>query len=57
MVFADGIIKPVIIFNRPEIYPILLQHKDDPISLAVHVTENHWNNKVSVELQAVDIAL
>lgn len=57
MVFAEGVIKPVIFFNRPELYPLLMEKKDESISLAVYVTENHFNGKVSVELQGVDIAL
>jgi single-stranded-DNA-specific exonuclease len=57
MVFSDGIIKPVIFFNRPDIYEKLIEKKDASISLAVFASENHWNGKVSVELQGVDIAL
>lgn len=57
MVFAEGIIKPVIFFNRPELYQLLVAKKDESISLAVHVTENHFNGKISVELLGVDVAL
>ncbi len=57
MVFKDGILKPVIFFNRPEMYTLLMERKNDHLSLAVYVTENHWNGKVSIELQGVDIAL
>ncbi len=56
-IFADGIIKPVIFFNRPEIFKILEQNKDKSYTIAVHVSENHWNDKVSIELQGVDILL
>lgn len=56
-IFADGIIKPVIFFNRPDIYNLLLERKDKNICLAVQATENYWNGKVSVELQGLDIAL
>lgn len=57
MVFAEGIMKPVIFFNRPDIYDILLARKDENISLAVYIKENHWEGRVSVELQGIDIAL
>lgn len=57
MVFADGIMKPVIFFNRPELYDLLCAKKDETISLAVHITENHFNGRVSVELLGVDVAL
>ena len=56
-VFADGIIKPVIFFSRPELYPLLCEHKDQPLSMAVYISENHWNGKVSVEFQGIDVAL
>lgn len=56
-IFADGIIKPVIFFGRPDIYELLSAHKDQPFSLIGYITENHWNGKLSIELQGVDIAL
>ena len=37
-VFADGVIKPVIFFNRPELYAQLMQNENEPFSLAAHVT-------------------
>ena len=56
-VFADGVIKPVIFFNRPEFYELLNSIGQDSFDLAVQVNENHWNGKVSIELQGIDIAL
>ncbi len=55
-IFADGVIKPVIFFNRPEVYTMLAARKDEPLSLAVQATENHFNGRVSIELQGMDIA-
>lgn len=57
MVFAEGIIKPVIFFNRPDVYDLLLLCQDKSFSLAVYATENHFNGRISVELQGVDIVL
>lgn len=57
MVFADGVIKPVIFFNRPDVYTHLLERKNDAFSLAVQASENHFNGRTSVELQGLDIAL
>lgn len=54
-VFADGVIKPVIFFNRPELYEILMQ-QDDMFTLAAQVNENHWGGHVNIELTGVDIA-
>lgn len=56
-VFADGIIKPVIFFNRPDIFERLLAHGDKPFSLVARISENHWNGKVNVELNGVDITV
>ena len=55
-IFADGVIKPVIFFNRPELYELLMNNENEPFSLAAHVTENHWNGRVNIELNGVDIA-
>ncbi len=56
-VFADGVIKPVIFFNRPELYKQLMGNENDAFSLVAHVQENHWNGRVNIELTGVDIAL
>jgi single-stranded-DNA-specific exonuclease len=55
-VFADGVIKPVIFFNRPELFEKLMNVGQDSFDLAVQVNENHWNGKISIELQGIDIA-
>lgn len=57
MVFAEGIIKPVIFFNRPDVYNHLLEYKHEGFSLAVQASENHFNGRTSVELQGLDISL
>ena len=57
MIFSEGIIKPVIFFNRPDIYKTLSEISDEPFSLAVQATENHFNGRVSVELFGLDISL
>src|ERR1700733_11483302 len=55
-IFAEGIVKPVIFFNRPEVFEQLIALGSDTFDLAVQVNENHWNGKVSIELQGIDIA-
>lgn len=55
-VFADGVIKPIIFFNRPELFEQFQNIGQDAFDLAVQVSENHWNGKVSIELQGVDVA-
>jgi single-stranded-DNA-specific exonuclease len=57
MLFADGVVKPIIFFNRPELYALLQEHGERPLHVAAHISENHWNGKVSVELSGIDIAL
>ena len=55
-VFADGVVKPVIFFSRPEIYDKLLQVEQEPFDIAANVVQNYWNGKVNIELIGVDIA-
>ena len=55
-IFADGVIKPVIFFNRPDLYEALLAHEQEPLTIAAHVQENHWNGRVNIELTGIDIA-
>ena len=39
-----------------ELYQKLYDLDNESFDLAVQVSENHWNGKVSIELQGVDIA-
>jgi len=55
-IFAGGVIKPVIFFNRPELFDVLLGYGQEPFSLAAQVTENHWNGRVNIELVGSDVA-
>ena len=55
-IFADGVIKPIIFFYRPELYQLLLDVGQEEFCVAARVSQNHWNGKVSLELIGVDIA-
>jgi single-stranded-DNA-specific exonuclease len=57
MVFSQGIIKPVIFFNRPELVTVLQQQQDKPFALAAHATKNEWGGMERSELQGIDIAI
>jgi single-stranded-DNA-specific exonuclease len=54
--FADGVIKPVIFFNRPELFQRFIDQGEKPFCLAAQVMENHWNGRVSIELSGVDVS-
>ncbi len=54
-IFADGVIKPVIFFNRPDLYARLIKQENDTFMIAAQVSENHWNGRVNIELIGVDI--
>lgn len=56
-VFASGVIKPLVFFNRPELFEQLVQLTDKTFDVAIKVSENHWNGRVSVEMIGVDIKL
>lgn len=56
MIFADGIIKPVIFFNRPDLYQPLLAQQEEPFAIAAQVTENHWQGRTNIELCGLDVA-
>lgn len=56
-VFKDGVIKPVIFFNRPEVYDQLLALNNQSFNLAVNATANHWHGRTTAQLQAIDISI
>ena len=53
--FSNGVVKPVIFFNRPDIFERLCV-ATGPFHVAVQVKENYWNDSVSVELTGMDIS-
>lgn len=55
-VFADGVIKPVIFFNRPDLYTLLMNKPEIPFTIAGHVIKNEWEGSVSYDIQGLDIA-
>jgi len=56
-VFADGMIKQLIFFNRPELFQLFQAQQEEPFSIAAHVNENHWNGRVNIELTGIDVCL
>lgn len=55
-IFADGIIKPIIFFNRPELYTWLMNQQDKAFDVAAYVTEHIWNGRSTIELTGVDVS-
>ena len=55
-IFSDGIIKPVIFFNRPELYSFFNTLEDKCFNLAAYVSKNEWQDKINIELQGVDVS-
>ena len=55
-VFCDGVVKPVMFFYRPELYPLFVKQADQKFSLVVQAAENHWQGRVNIELIGMDAA-
>lgn len=58
LVFDQGILKPVIFFNRPDLFETLTQyaHEQKTCSMVVQVRENYWSGSVSIELVGLDVS-
>lgn len=54
--FAEGVIKPVMFFNRPELFEFFNEQYESSFTLAARVSENHWQDRVNIELIGVDVA-
>jgi len=55
-IFADGVVKPLIFFNSPEVYDYLVAQEDKPFNVAAYVTQNFWQDRMHIELTGVDVA-
>lgn len=56
-IFAQGVIKQLIFFNRADIFKTLVELDQQPFHVAAQVSENHWNGRVNIELTGIDIAI
>jgi single-stranded-DNA-specific exonuclease len=56
-VFAQGVIKPVIFFNRPDLFKVFRELDDKPFNLAGFVIKNEWEGTTRIELQGTDIQI
>lgn len=55
--FAEGVIKPVMFFNRPELFEFFNEQYETSFTLAARVSENHWQDRVNIELIGIDVAI
>lgn len=55
-IFSEGITKPLIFFNRPELMSFFDRIGSSPFHCVAQVSENHWNGRVSVQLLGYDVA-
>lgn len=55
MFYDNGILKPVIFFNRPDLFEKLEKNQDKPISFVGTVNENFWNGKSSIQILGIDV--
>jgi len=56
-VFSQGIIKPIIFFNSPQLYPVLCTYGDQQFDFVGEIVENYWRGMRSIEFKGVDIAM
>lgn len=55
LVFADGVVKPVIFFNRPELFEMLVNQADESFDIIGQITQNYWNGNYSIEILGIDV--
>ncbi len=56
-IFSEGTVKPIIFFNRPELYTVMKQIGDKSFDVAAHVVKNEWAGRTNIELQGMDVAV
>lgn len=55
--FAEGVVKPIIFFNRPDLFKVISEAGERNIDCAVQLLESEWEGKTRVELQGLDVAI
>ncbi len=56
-IFAQGMIKSVIFFNRPELFEVLVAQGEQSFDIVGQVMHNYWNGNYSIEIQGIDVVL
>jgi len=56
-VFSNGVIKPVIFFDRPELFSVFKELGDRSFSFAGKINVNEWQGRNSVEFEGIDIVV
>jgi single-stranded-DNA-specific exonuclease len=54
-VFAGGMIKQILFFNRPELYKKIINNGETPFSIVGQIMKNEWNGSTSLEISGLDI--
>lgn len=57
MIFSDGVCKPVIFFNRPELLENFLRLEDKSFDLVAQILINDFNGATRIELLGLDIRI
>jgi len=55
-VFSDGVVKPVIFFNRPDLIGFFNNVGEGSFDLAGYISKNEWNGAVRIEIQGLDVS-
>lgn len=55
LIFADGVIRPVIFFHKPELFDLFLINEDKPFDLVVSVNGNEWQGKTTIDFIGLDV--
>lgn len=56
-VFSEGVIKPVIFFDRPDLFSVLNELGERPFHIAGHVNANEWQGRMNIEFEGVDVSV
>ncbi len=56
-VFAQGVIKSVIFFNRPDLFDALVAQGDESFDIVGQAVHNYWNGNYTIEIQGIDVIL
>jgi len=57
IIFSEGVVKPAIFFNRPDLIPFFNTVGDKPLHVVGHVIKNEWKDSVKIEMQGLDVAI
>jgi len=55
LIFSQGVVKPVMFFNQPELFELFIKNQENPFDLVASIHGNEWGGRTSIDFIGLDV--